>query len=121
VDRERSRRFAPAASVKSQTARSRHLARETIGHVDEDARVFMRELTRRHERATEAMVRRLDAGTAALGDFGEGIRALAEEIRELAEEIRAQRREFIEESRAQRTALFRILDRLDGGSAEAGA
>ncbi len=35
--------------------------------------------------------------------------------------MRAHTREFVAEMRAQRQALFRILDRLDGGSASAGA
>jgi hypothetical protein len=53
----------------------------------------MRDLALRHRQATRAMVARLDAGT--------------ETLRELAAEIRA-----------QRSALFRVLDRLDGGDAQ---
>jgi hypothetical protein len=36
---------------------------------------------------------------------------------EAIREIRAHRREFVAEMRAQRQALFRMLDRLDGKSA----
>jgi hypothetical protein len=39
----------------------------------------------------------------------------------MAREMRALRREFVEESRAQRAALFRMFDRLDGGADPAGA
>ncbi len=66
----------------------------------EDHRVFTRDLVRRHERVTNEMVRALTEQTTA---------------------IREERREFVAEMRAQRCALFRILDRLDGGDAPAGA
>jgi hypothetical protein len=67
----------------------------------EDLRTFLRELTLRHERALGAMASRIEEQT---------------------EMLREQRREFVEESRAQRAALFRMLDRLDGGGeAAAGA
>jgi hypothetical protein len=75
--------------------------------MDAEDREFMRELLRRHEKATDAMVRRLDEGTVAL--------------RQHASQMEADHREFIEELRAQRAAAFRILDRLDEGPAGAGA
>jgi hypothetical protein len=75
--------------------------------MDPDDRVFMREPLRRHEKATDAMIRRLDEGT--------------ERLREHGRQMEEGHREFVEEMRAQRTALVRILDRLDGGPAGAGA
>ena len=79
-----------------------------------DDRVFMRELLRRHEKASEAMIagfdqmlRRFDAETQLL--------------RRHTRQMEADHREFIEELRAQRAAAFRILDRLDEGPAGAGA
>jgi hypothetical protein len=67
---------------------------EANRHTFEDLRTFLREMTLRQERV--------------LG-------SLAAKIEEETEMLREQRREFVEASRAQRAALFRILDRLDGG------
>jgi hypothetical protein len=75
--------------------------------MDADSRAFMRELLLRHEQATRSMIARLDAGTEAL--------------RELTAEMKADHAEFRAEMRAQREALFRIFDRLDGGGSTAGA
>jgi hypothetical protein len=66
----------------------------------EDLRTFLRELTLRQERVAQAMI---------------------EKIEEQIQESRKLRREFVDESRAQRAALFQILDRLDNGGAAAGA
>lgn len=49
------------------------------------------------------------------------LRRLGESIQAMNESIREQRAEFLEESRAGRTALFAILDRLGPGPAAAGA
>ena len=74
----------------------------------------MRELLLRHEKATDAMIDGLRQAT-------EESRVRTEEIRagvySLADEIRAHTREFVAEMRAQRQALFRVLDRLDGKGA----
>jgi hypothetical protein len=75
--------------------------------VDADDRAFMQELLRRHEKASNAMVARLDAGTR--------------ELEAHTERMNADHREFTRELRAQREALFGILDRLDDGGAAAGA
>jgi hypothetical protein len=64
--------------------------------MDPDDREFMRELLLRHEKATNSMIKRLDTNTEAL---------------------RTHTREFVAEMQAQRQALFRILDRLDGQGA----
>jgi hypothetical protein len=66
--------------------------------VDPDDREFMRELSLRHERATEAMIRRLDRGT--------------EEMRLEFAKAREEHRELLESSRAHTQALFALLDKL---------
>ncbi len=86
----------------------------------------MRELLLRHEKATDLMFRRFDAVTDEMRARTEEIRAGTEEIRAgtdaTSEAIRAHTREFVAEMRAQRQALFRMLDRFDnGGGASAGA
>ena len=96
----------------------------------------MRELLLRHEKATDAMIARLDEGTARMAvrtaeirRETAGIRARTEEfIREMREDhdafikrVDEGTREFVAEMRAQRQALVRILDRLDSGGASAGA
>jgi hypothetical protein len=80
--------------------------------MDADDREFMRELLRRHEKSSDAMLagfqemlRRFDANTDLL----------REHTRKMADD----HREFIEELRAQRAAAFRILDRLGEGGAGA--
>jgi hypothetical protein len=75
--------------------------------MDPDDREFMRELLRRHEKASDAMLARFNA--------------ITRRFEEHTDEMRQDHREFIEEVRAQRGALLRILDRLDGGAAGAGA
>jgi hypothetical protein len=82
--------------------------------MEPEYREFMRELVLRHEKATDAMIARLDAGT-------EEIRIRIDQLKRTgdaqAEALRAHTREFVAEMRAQRQALFRVLDRLDGRSA----
>jgi len=104
--------------------------------MDPEDREFMRELLLRHEKATDAMIRRLDDGTARIRvetarirEDTAGIRARTEEfIREMRKDhdafirrVDEGTREFVAEMRAQRQALFAILDRLEGGGAGAGA
>jgi hypothetical protein len=82
--------------------------------MEPEDREFMRELLLRHEKATDAMIKRLN-------DAGAADRARAAEIlartKANTEAIRANTREFVAEMRAQRRALFRVLDRLDGQGA----
>ena len=66
----------------------------------EDLRTTLHQITLRHERVLGALADRIEENTRLL---------------------REHRREFVEEMRAQRAALFRILDRLDGGGEAAGA
>jgi hypothetical protein len=100
--------------------------------MDSDDRTFMRELLLRHEKATGAMIRRFDAHTDAvvrrldkvtdrLDKVTDRLDAQTEVLLRLASGMDAHRREFVEEMRAQRQALFRVLDRLDEGGAGAGA
>ena len=81
--------------------------------MEPEVREFMRQLVLRHEKATDAMIKRLVEGSAEA-------RARTEEIlvrtEANTEAIRAHTREFVAEMRAQRQAMFRVLDRLDGGA-----
>ena len=100
--------------------------------MDADDRAFMHALLLRHEKATDAMIRRLDEGTdAMIRRLDEGTRDMRLRTDAIVRRIDAGTdaitntlatltREFVAESRAQREALFRILDRLDGGTAGAG-
>lgn len=96
--------------------------------MDPDDREFMRQLLLRHEKATDAMIARLDEGTERIRVETQQVRRGTEEIRLRIEQIkrsgdahtealRAQTREFVAEMQAQRQALFRVLDRLDSQGA----
>jgi hypothetical protein len=89
--------------------------------MDPEDREFMRQLSLRHEKATDAMIARLNWDSEESRARTQRIRADIREIRartdEFVSEMRAHRREFVEEMRAQRQALFRVLDRLDGQGA----
>ena len=101
----------------------------------EDHRGFLKELMLRQEKVFQAMIGRLDEQGRAMREHGRAMReqsramreqgrAMREQgraMREFSDQMREQRREFLEESRAQRAALFRMLDRLDGGADPAGA
>lgn len=84
----------------------------------EDFRTFIREITRRHELATKEMIRRSQEQSAEMrGQFAairDDIRANTATLQELAGDIRVHRMEFVEEMRAQRAALFAVIDRLEG-------
>jgi SMC interacting uncharacterized protein involved in chromosome segregation len=82
--------------------------------MDPDDREFMRQLLLRHEKATDAMIERLNKASEESRRRSEAIRARTDE---LIADMRAHRREFVDEMRAQRQALFRVLDRLDGQGA----
>ena len=82
--------------------------------MEPEDREFMRQLLLRHEKATDAMIKRLDEDT-------ERIRAEIREIRARTVEnttaMRAHTREFVAEMCAQRQALLHVLNRLDGQGA----
>ena len=79
--------------------------------MDDDAfREFMREMILRFER----LARELHADNRVAQ---QKLDASREESRQYFERIDAKLDEQVAESRAQRAALFRILDRLDGGGA----
>jgi hypothetical protein len=89
--------------------------------MEPDDREFMRELLLRHEKATNAMIARLDKGTEDIARRTEEVRIRIEQIKRSGdahtEALRAHTREFVAEMQAQRQALFRVLDRLDGQGA----
>lgn len=81
-------------------------------------REFIREQTLRHERASRATERWLRIADRRTDQM---VRKTDELIRRsdfLLEGMRQQREEFREESRAQRAALFQVLDRLGPGGAQ---
>jgi hypothetical protein len=82
--------------------------------MEPEDREFMRQLLLRHEKATDAMIARLDKGT-------EEIRIRIEQLKRQGDRhtdaLEAHTREFVAEMQAQRQALFRVLDRLDGQGA----
>ncbi len=82
--------------------------------MDPDDRDFVQELLRRHEKATDAMIAGLNAST-------EEMKALTRQTNAHTRQMEEDHREFIAELRAQRGALFRMLDRLDEGGSAAGA
>ena len=96
-----------------------HMSRSN--EIFEDHRGFLRELMLRQEKVFQAMIERLDEQGRAMREQGRAMREQGRAMREFSDQMREQRREFLEESRAQRAALFRMLDRLDGGADPAGA
>jgi len=82
----------------------------------EDLRTFMRELNLRQEKVMREMSLRQEK---VLGGHENVIREMLAELREQRQMLQEGRREFVEESRAQRAALFRVLDRLGGGDSPA--
>lgn len=127
--------------------RNRHVA-ALIGHIgaaklalvrDDEFKAFMEQITLRHERATnqterwlriadkrtddmvqrtDQMARRTDEMVRRTDDMIRRTDLLIEESRDFREEMREFREEFKEESRAQRAALFQVLDRLGPGGAQ---
>jgi hypothetical protein len=80
----------------------------------EDLRAFIRDLMARFDRGMEATMRQLEVRDRESERYFKAIRAHQEADRERLEDILA-------ENRAQRAALWRILDRLDNGGGAAGA
>lgn len=84
----------------------------------EDFRTFIREITRRYGLATNEMIRRSQEQSAEMRDqfaaIRADIRANTATLRELAGDIRLHRMDFVDEMRAQRAALFTVIDRLEG-------
>jgi hypothetical protein len=74
----------------------------------------MRELTLRAERAFARTAASIDRNMAQMDEMTASLRAMNRDID-------LHRLEFLEESRAQRQALLRILDRLDGNGGTAPA
>jgi hypothetical protein len=82
--------------------------------MEPDDREFMRQLLLRHEKATDAMIARLDRGTEAIVARTEQIKRQGDKHTDALE---THTREFVTEMQAQRQALFRMIDRLDGKGA----
>jgi methyl-accepting chemotaxis protein len=79
-----------------------------------ELRLFLRELTLRHERGFAAMQDGFAAMRETLAD-------LVEQVARNTETLDTARREIVSELRAQRKALFQILDRLPETGGRGGA
>ena len=86
--------------------------------MEPEDREFMRQLLLRHEKATDAIIAKLEANTE---DSQRRTDAIVRRTETLTEALLAHTREFVAEMQAQRQALFRILDRLPEGGTGAGA
>lgn len=83
---------------------------------EEEFREFIREQTLRHEHATRTMDRWLQTVDRRVEETVERTEQIVRRTDEVIEEMRRLRKSSEEESRAQRQALFAILDRLEGGA-----
>jgi hypothetical protein len=83
---------------------------------------FRRRLDAHMERGNELMERGnelMARNRAALDDNSRAFRDLSHFLAEQTHALRLLTREFVDETRAQRQALFRMLDRLDERGGEA--
>jgi len=94
----------------------------------DDFREFTREMNLRFSKAFDAGVRSIEANTKVLEqntrvlEQMEGrLEQMGTRLRIMNQDAEAHRREWVEEMRAQRQALFRVLDRLDGNGGTAPA
>lgn len=104
---------------------------EENGTAFRDLRAFLRELTRRHELGFESLLKESARQTEVLAEVLTGLRveilhelregALMHELRDGALMHELREGQIVQELRAQRQALFRIFDRLDGNGGAAGA
>ncbi len=88
----------------------------------DDLRVFIREMIVRMERSGQELAKEVRAGTTELQRFGRRMSAEMSESRAWREKHSQEMRDLREESRAQRSALLRLLDRFGpepGGTAGA--
>jgi hypothetical protein len=84
-------------------------------------RDFIREQTLRHERASRSTERWLRIADKRTDEMVTRSDEMIKRSNELISEIRELRADFREESRAQRAALFAMMDKLDGGAPPATA
>jgi len=96
----------PLSRIDAHMARGNELMEQNRAAF-QDLRTFLREMTLRQEKVMREMLARLEDQSKVL--------------REQTESIRGGREEFVQESRARRAALFRMLDRFDGGDSPAAA
>ncbi len=96
----------PLSRIDAHMARGNELMEQNRAAF-QDLRTFLREMTLRQEKVMREMLARLEDQSKVL--------------REQTESIREGREEFVQESRAQRAALFRMLERFDGGDSPAAA
>ena len=94
---------------------------------DSDLRTFIHELMLRYERTMAGFERRMLNFERAVASFEARQVAFERRTDDLIEEMKRHRKEhsaelrdLLDENRAQRQALLRVLDRLDNGGAAAG-
>ena len=79
------------------------------------------ELTRQEVQITREVVRRNEIAFQANSRLNAELVGAVVDVRDTVREVRADLRELGAEVRAQTEAIFRMLDRFDGGSEPAGA
>jgi hypothetical protein len=87
----------------------------------EDLRAFIRDLMARFDRGMDAVLARIDEEAARRAERERDSIRRHEEVRAHQEADRERLEDILAENRAQRAALWRILDRLDNGGGAAGA
>jgi len=96
-------------------------ASERQAQAFEDLRISTRQWDLRQEKMMRELLAAAQENTASIRELREESRELREASRELRDESREQRAEGREEARAQRAALFAILDQLKAGGGPATA
>lgn len=85
---------------------------------ESDLKEFIREITLRHERASQQTDRWLQIADDRTQEMIRKGEEMTSELRDLREQMNSELRDLRAESRAQRAALFRMLDRLGPGGTE---
>lgn len=110
----------PLSRIDAHMARGNELMEQNRAAF-QDLRTFLRDMTLRQEKVMRGMLARLEEQSTEIREQTNVLRQEGNVLRQQTESIREGREEFVQESRAQRTALFRMLDRLDGGDSPAAA
>ncbi len=110
----------PLSRIDAHMARGNELMEQNRAAF-QDLRTFLRDMTLRQEKVMRGMMARLEEQSKEIREQTNVLREQSKEIREQTASIREGREEFVQESRAQRAALFRMLDRFDGGDSPAAA
>jgi nucleoid-associated protein YejK len=110
----------PLSRIDAHMARGNELMEQNRAAFH-DLRTFLRDMTLRQEKVMRGMLARLEEQSTEIREQTNVLRQEGNVLRQQTESIREGREEFVQESRAQRAALFRMLNRLDGGDSPAAA